>query len=125
MKQNFGLKYLSTTMATNWPKKESWKARIIRKILFFIPVANPDYDPKMYLVNRWLVEFTEEEEGAFLPWREIAIDINGEIVFAGPDKRNYGFWLDTNMKFDDFTGELITKEEFERFWKISGVEELK
>ena len=116
------MKYLSTTMATNWPKKDPLKYKLIKALLFFIPISNPDYDPKMHLVEKWLIEFIEEE-GELLPWREIAIDAKGEPVFAGPDKTNYGFWLDTNMKFEDFTGELIEKEEFERLWNISGVTE--
>ncbi len=45
-------------------------------------------------------------------------------MFAGPDKTNYGFWLDTNMKYEDFEGEPIDKDEFERYWSLSGVEEL-
>ena len=40
---------------------------------------------------------------------------------AGPDDRNYGFWLDTNMKLKDFTGEPIEADEFELLWRESGV----
>lgn len=116
--------YLSTTMATNWNQKEPFKIKLLRTFLFFIPRSNPDYHSKMHLVKKWLIEFTEEE-GELLPWREIALGENDELFFAGPDKKNYGFWLDTNMKFEDFEGELIDKEEFERIWKISGVTEFK
>ena len=52
----------------------------------------------MHLVKKWFIEFVEEE-GELTPWREIALDANGKVVFAGPDKKNYGFWLDTNMKY--------------------------
>lgn len=111
-------------MATDWPEKEPWQVKVIKTILFFIPKANPYYDSKMHLVKNWLIEFVEEE-GDFIPWREIALDSAGNIVFAGPDKKNYGFWLDSDMKFEDFKGESIDKDDFERFWKLSGTEALK
>lgn len=117
------MKYLSTTMASDWPEKEPFQVKVWRTILFFIPRANLGYDSKMYLVKKWLIEFTEED-GGLMPWREIALDIDGNIVFAGPDKTNYGFWLDTNMKYEDFDGEPIDKDEFEKHWSLSGVEEL-
>ena len=116
------MKYLKTKYATDWPEK-NWKEKLIHGILFFIPRANPDYKDRMYLVKSWLIEFLETD-GQLLPWREIALDENDNPIFAGPDKRNYGFWLDTNMKYEDFDGELINKAEFERYWGITGVEEL-
>jgi hypothetical protein len=116
------MKYLKTKFATDWPEK-SWKEKLIYGVLFFIPRANPDYENRMYLVKSWLIEFLETD-GELLPWREIALDENENPIFAGPDKRNYGFWLDTNMTFKDFEGQLINKEEFEKNWKKTGVEEL-
>lgn len=118
------MRYLSTTIATDWPKKEPWQFKLLRAALFFMPQANPDYDSNMHLVKRWLIEFIYAD-GKLLPWREIALGADGKPVFAGPNKRNYGFWLDTNMTYGDFEGEEIGKEEFERYWKLSGVEELK
>ncbi|MCE7995666.1 MAG: hypothetical protein HEP71_27050 [Roseivirga sp.] len=118
------MKYLSTSMATDWHEKEPRQSKVLKTILFFIPKANPGYEPKMHLVKKWLIEF-EEEDGKLLPWREIGLDSNGTPVFAGPDKKNYGFWLDTNMEFKDFEGESIDKDEFERVWKITGVEAIK
>lgn len=118
------MKYLSTFMATDWPEKDPWQVKVIRTILFFIPKANPGYDSKLHLVKKWLIEFYEEN-GEFLPWREIGLDEKENPVFAGPDKRNYGFWLDTNMKYQDFEGEPIEKDEFEKMWKLTGVEALK
>jgi len=117
------MKYLSTSMATDWPKIEPWQVKLMKTVLFFIPKVNPGYDSKMHMVKKWLIEFVEEE-GELIPWREIALDFEGNIVFAGPDKMNYGFWLDANMKYENFTGEYIEKDEFERFWKLSGVESL-
>lgn len=111
-------------MATDWTKKEPWQVKVIKSILFFVPKANPGYDSKMHLVKKWLIEFIEEE-GELTPWREIALDNNKNVVFAGPDKMNYGFWIDTNMKYEDFEGEPIDKIEFERYWSLSGVKALK
>jgi hypothetical protein len=111
-------------MATDWPEKEPWQVKVIKTILFFIPKANPGYDSKMHLVKKWLIEF-EEKDGELTPWREIGLDADGAPLFAGPNKKNYGFWLDTNMKYKDFTGDPIEKEEFERFWNLSGVKALK
>ena len=114
------MKFISTSLATDWPEKQPWQVKVLKSILFFIPKANPGYDSKMHLVKNWLIEFVEEDDD-FIPWREIALDSVGNILFAGPDKINYGFWLDTNMKYEDFKGEPIDKDEFEKHWKQSGV----
>ena len=118
------MKYISTNMATDWPVKEPWQSKVLKTILFFIPKANPGYEPKIHLVKKWLIEF-EEEDGKLLPWREIGLDSNGTPVIAGPDKENYGFWLDTNMEYKDFEGEPIDKDEFEKVWKLTGIEAIK
>ncbi|WP_298538056.1 hypothetical protein [uncultured Algibacter sp.] len=117
------MKYLKTKFATDWPEGKSWKEKLLNRILFFIPRTNPDYEDKMYLVKSWLIEFLETN-GELLPRREIALDENENPIFAGPDKRNYGFWLDTNMTFENFEGELINKTEFERHWELTGVKEI-
>lgn len=36
---------------------------------------------------------------------------------AGPTEQDYGFWLDSNMKRDDFKGEIISESIFENAWK--------
>jgi hypothetical protein len=77
----------------------------------FIPEANPDY--AFDQVREWLIEF--DEDG--VPGREVGLDGSGEPVLAGPDGRNYGFWLDTNMRYEDFTGDEVTAEVFERAWR--------
>jgi len=110
-------------MATEWTEEKPRKLQWLNKILFFIPKSNPGYDSKMHLVKKWLIEFVEED-GELIPWREIALDKSDNIVFAGPDKINYGFWLDTNMKYEDFKGEAIEKDEFEKYWNLTGIEEL-
>ena len=117
------MKYLRTTLATDWPSEEPWQVRVFKTILFLIPNANPEYDSKLHLVKKWLVEFVEEE-GELVPWREIGLDASGEFVLAGPDYRNYGFWCDTKMTFESFNGEETSKEEFESIWKLTWVQEL-
>jgi len=72
--------------------------------------ANPDYD--LSLVREWLIEFDVDN----YPGREIGLTSNGTPVLAGPDDRNYGFWLDTNMRFDDFVGNAISSIEFNEKW---------
>lgn len=79
--------------------------------------SNPDFDDKILYVAQWFVEYDEECNTS---WREIGLDINKKIIVKMPDERNYGFWLDTNMEFEDFKKELgfqmITQEEFEDLW---------
>ena len=52
--------------------------------------------------------------------REIGLNANGEIILKMPDKRNFGFWMDTNLKFKDFKDkfdiEMITEQEFNDLW---------
>lgn len=103
---------------------KSPKVKVIKTILFFLPKANPGYGSKMHFVKKWFIEF-KEEDGERLPWREIGLDSNGTPLFAGPDKKNYGFWLDTNMKYAAFEGESIDKGEFEKMWELTGVETIK
>ena len=111
------MEYLRTNLATDWPKeRKTILGKVIRSFFWFIPEANPGYNEKMHLVSSWLIEFDNEE-----PWREIALDSNDEIVFAGPGGENYGFWLDTNMKLKDFEGESIEKDYFEKLWEKSRV----
>ena len=110
--------YLRTNLATDWPENPaaSVSEKIIRGILWFVPEANPDYTAKMHLVKEWLIEF--DDEGS--PSREIGISKTGGPVLAGPDSRNYGFWLDTNMQLKDFSeGEIVSKDHFEKVWAIT------
>jgi hypothetical protein len=106
------MRYIKTKLATNWPEKQSISEKIYRALLFFIPEANPDYKKKLHLIKEWLVEI--DTDG--LPFREIGLDIDGNVVVAGPDKRNYGFWCDTNMKIDDFEDKEIDKDIFLKYW---------
>ena len=108
-------RYLRTALATEWPAPSRTIAgRFGEKILKYLS-ANPDYEGSMHEIKEWLIEFDENS----LPWREIGLDEFGKIVIAGPDEDNYGFWLDTNMKFEDFEGDEIEASEFEKYWDKS------
>jgi hypothetical protein len=106
------MRFLRTALATDWPARESRMRGLVRWLLTrVIPEANPDY--ALHQVREWLVEF--DDEG--LPGREVGLGSDGQPVLAGPDDRNYGFWLDTNMRFEDFTGTEIDASVFEAAWR--------
>ena len=104
--------YLRTQLGTGSPEPKTWWQRLTA-----IDTANPSYRDMYHLVHSWLIEFDESGD----PWREIALDEQGSVVFAGPSEHDYGFWLDTNMRQSDFTGEPVTKDYFEQMWTMSGV----
>jgi len=87
--------------------------RLIKAILFFVPRANPDQEKLYPHVAKWLVEI--DESGA--PIREIGMDKNNSPLFAAPNIRNYGFWTDSDKKFEIQELEPSSKEEFESIWK--------
>lgn len=92
--------------------------KILIKILFFIfPVANPDFEDIFDLVEVWLLEFEEKDK---VPFREIGLDINGNVIAKMPYLDNYGYWTDNNFKYTDFISKckytIISKEEFENEW---------
>jgi len=107
------VKYLRTTLATNWELEKSLSQRVIEKVLWFIPKANPDYDSKLHHVKEWLIEF--DESG--VPDREIGLDQNGNFILSGPNTNNHGFWLDTNMLYQDFKGSTCSPEVFNQLWR--------
>lgn len=109
------MKYLRTTMATNWSPDKTLLDTVVEKLLFFIPKSNPDYENKLHLVREWLIEFDEDD----LPNREVALDQDGKFVLCGPNSTNYGFWLDASMKFQDFKGTVCTPEYFKSMWRAT------
>jgi len=115
------MQFIRTTKATGWEQlSPSIVGRFARAFLGFIPSANPGYESKLHLVHEWLIEL--DDRG--LPNREIGITKNGTPVIAGPNKENYGFWLDTNMTIADFCDTPLSRDEFEMTWK-EAVEKLK
>jgi hypothetical protein len=106
---------LRSNKATNWNPP-----RLLDDLIFYLTYplqANPDYKSKYHLVREWLIEF--EENG--MPWREIGLGEDEKPIIAGPDKRNYGFWLDSNMDINDFEKNPVEEKYFEgkwnEFWK--------
>lgn len=107
------MRYLRTTLATDWPKNEPWQVRVAKTLLFFVPEANPDYESVLHLVREWFVEFDDDDR----PLREIGLDENGSPVICGPNDRNIGFWLDAHISYSEFKGTEISAELFEATWK--------
>lgn len=105
--------FLSTQLATDARAPSNWWERLLASI----ETANPSYRGKYHRVSSWLIEF--DEEG--MPLREIGLDSDGAVVLAGPSKNDYGFWLDTNMRYTDFPGEAVAQDYFEQMWVASGV----
>ena len=103
--------YLRSNKATNWEKPGLLDKLLtpIKKRIY----SNPDYEKVFPELVEWLIEFDDDK----MPYREIGLNKAGAPILAGPNEKNYGFWLDTNMKLNDFENEIIEKEYFEIKWK--------
>lgn len=108
-------RYLTTKLATDWGPQSERKTTILERVLWFIPRANPSYDAKLERVDRWVIEFPDGKN----PEREIGLDSDGDPVLCGPSEVDYGFWLDTNMTFDDFEGEETAQADFDQLWALA------
>lgn len=90
--------------------------RIVRKISNIF-LANPDFDAKLQDVVQWYLEYDEKNNESL---REIGIDSNNQIIVKIPDKRNYGYWNDTNLTIEDFENRFgiqkVTEKEFNNLW---------
>ena len=106
------MEFFRTRIGTDFHKPAGLWERLLARFS-----SNPGYREKLHLVHTWLIEFDDSGN----PWREIGLDAAGQVVVAGPSASNYGFWLDTNMQRQDFTGERVTAEYFEQMWASSGV----
>ncbi len=98
--------YLRSKKATDW-ERPGLLSRLLQRLS-----SNPDYEQAFPEVAEWLIEFGDDQ----LPEREVGLNNTGVPVLAGPNKQNYGFWLDTNMKLSDFGNEVIEKVYFEQKW---------
>ena len=113
------LKFVGETRTNKEAEKSFWIDLLCSFLSFIIPKANPDFDYLYDFVETWYIEYDEtcEEDGTL---REVGRDTYGRIIVKDPDKRNYGFWNDTNMGINDFIeqmhAEFISKEEFESVW---------
>lgn len=94
------------------------KKSFIENIVFYLGLSsNPDYECHIDEVESWMVEFDEEN----IPIREIGIDDKGKVVLKMPYKKNYGYWTDNSLEYEDFTSSFMTvkirQEEFEEKWE--------
>lgn len=83
------------------------------------PITNPDFETKIKDVSTWLVEF---EGDSYYPNREVGLDISDMPIIIMPWQKNYGYWTDNDLTIEDFRSDFnsidISKEEFERYWKL-------
>lgn len=102
-------------------KKPENIGKKIAKVIFttIVPVANPDFENKIDEVSTWLIEF---EADSYYPNREVGLDISDTPIIIMPWQRNYGYWTDNNLTIENFRSHFktvdISKEEFERNWKL-------
>ncbi|MDY6024916.1 hypothetical protein [Bergeyella zoohelcum] len=94
------------------------KKSFIENIVFYLGLSsNPDYECYIDEVESWMVEFDEEN----IPIREIGIDDEGKAILKMPYKKNYGYWTDNSLEYEDFTSSFmavkIRQEEFEEKWE--------
>ena len=84
-----------------------------------IPKANPDFENKINLVEKWIIEL-DNETG--IPEREIGMDKVGRIIVKMPFKNNYGYWTDNNLLLADFKSHFetseISRDTFENYWSL-------
>jgi hypothetical protein len=94
------MKYLKFSLPSEVKSKENnFSQKIIGKILkTILPVSNPDFEDKIDNVKHWLVEYDEEN----VPIREIGLDENDKVILKMPYKKNYGFWTDNELLYNDF-----------------------
>jgi len=110
--------YGTTDLATDWPANltKSWRERLVRAVLFFVPRANPDAEPLYPRVKRWMLEVSDDG----WPNREVALDDLGAPLFRLPNARNTGFWTDmAHRQFGRSDLLPVGAEEFERLWNVA------
>ena len=100
-------------MATDWPTKEPWQVRLLRRVLWFIPSSNPDNEPLYPRVRRWALEINDCGK----PIREVGIGDSDVVLFRAPQGRNYGMWTDSPVTFTPNDLEPMDAAEFERLWQ--------
>jgi hypothetical protein len=103
--------YGSTTQATDFAP-DDWNVRLFRAAFWFIPRANPDFEPLFVYVRRWLVEVDDSGRAQ----REVALGNDGTPLFAAPNERNCGFWTDSDKAFLESELVPVSASEFEQSW---------
>jgi len=104
--------YRSTVLATNFGQ-DPWLVRLLRRVLFFIPQANPDNEKLYRQVREWYLELDD----AGVPVREIGLGAAGVPLFGAPDERNFGFWTDSTEPLPPDHLSPISADEFEELWQ--------
>lgn len=72
---------------------------IFSLVKLITPLANPDFESKIDLVETWYLEFVDKDS---IPSREIGLDSENNIILKMPFKNNYGYWTDNILKYKDF-----------------------
>lgn len=98
-------------------KKHTVIDKILTFIFSFIPKSNPEFDSLIHLVNVWYIEYDDLNNYVE---REIGLNLNNKVIVKMPFKKEYGYWIDVDMKFKDFQNrfniEIIKSSEFEEKW---------
>jgi len=119
VKEYIYIKFAGGPLAPEAKKKNLWRKRIVKTLLFFIPKGNPDFDTLIDDVAEWQLEIDSIDH---LPNREIGIDIKGQVIFVMPWLDNYGYWTDNEIKLDYFKAHFkafeIEKAEFDKNWAV-------
>ena len=102
-------------------EKTSFKEKVIGFILSHVlPNANPDFDNRYKDVVTWYIEYDDKN---CCPCREVGVDLNDNAIVMAPYKKNYGYWMDTNMTIETYTNQYdiiyINKNIFENIWEKS------
>ena len=110
--------YGTTQLATNLDAQTltSWKVRVLKAVLFFVPRANPDIEKLYPLVRLWALEVADDG----WPQREVALGASGNTLFRTPNDRNTGFWTDMAARQFQRSEILeISAQDFESMWSKS------
>lgn len=81
--------------------------------------SNPDFEEHRDKICSWYIEYDDVEYKLVV--REIGVDVDGNVLFLAPSKRNYGYWCDLDVDIEfykrhfDLVG--ISKEEFDSLWE--------
>lgn len=118
---NTYIKFKAPNSQTYQEKDNVGKSMIKKAIIgiasLVIPKANPDFDKLIDEVEEWLLEY--DNEGDFVN-REIGLDQTGKAIMRMPWQKNYGYWIDNNLKLNDFSTQFATtivdKQTFENYW---------
>ena len=105
------MRYYSTVLATNFPASD-WRVQLFYLLFFFIPRANPEFEPLFRKVRCWYVEIDDAGNAV----RELGLNEDGTPITAGPWLRNYGFWTDSPGPFPTESAEELSQVKFDQAW---------